>query len=311
MDNDLNFRPTVEWMRLKYNELNKEYFNNSLGGCDFSIFKTGRGASGNVLGYFKLFSRGLSYDCYDRRILLNKNGVYLEITKNNFEIAGPMISLNGNYRGSEESFIYILIHEMCHYYTYMNGIVPTQAHGPEFRKIGRFVSLRSNGLYSVERIASSEVMSNLQLSDEMVNKNNHRKDNKINRMKALFLFYSSGKKSLVTTSSDELINFYLRYKKDPYLDKIILSTDINLIKFLYDLGYSTNLRSRRYYDISNVDWLEKLDGMNYEVLYSKLDEAIIKATSKVINEVLGKRVNNNLVKLDSEMNLGLYSPIEL
>ena len=38
----------------KYNELNVKLFNGKLGGCDFGVFKTGKGASGRTLGYFKI-----------------------------------------------------------------------------------------------------------------------------------------------------------------------------------------------------------------------------------------------------------------
>lgn len=43
-------RPTVEWMREKYDELNSWLFGGQLGGCNFNIFTTGRGSQGGTLG---------------------------------------------------------------------------------------------------------------------------------------------------------------------------------------------------------------------------------------------------------------------
>lgn len=46
------FRPTVEWMRQKYDEMNQELFGGSLRECHFDIFIKGKGSEGRRLGFF-------------------------------------------------------------------------------------------------------------------------------------------------------------------------------------------------------------------------------------------------------------------
>ena len=46
---DKTFKPTVEWMEQKYQEMNKLLFNGKLGQCNFAIFTSGKGSQGGVL----------------------------------------------------------------------------------------------------------------------------------------------------------------------------------------------------------------------------------------------------------------------
>jgi hypothetical protein len=156
---DKTFKPTREWMAAKYAEMNEQLFNGSLGNCSFDIFTTGRGSQGGTLGWFKIKGSRILIERRSRRMY--KDGwdrIY--INRSNFaDLCYPTIELNGNYTGTEYGFLATLVHEMCHYYTYMNGYAPKQGHGPEFKEIGYIVSSRSNGLFTIQRLATAEEMS--------------------------------------------------------------------------------------------------------------------------------------------------------
>ena len=47
------FKPNIQWMAKKYEEMNQELFYGQLGDCDFGIFTTGKGSEGRTLGWFK------------------------------------------------------------------------------------------------------------------------------------------------------------------------------------------------------------------------------------------------------------------
>ena len=175
-----NFKPDISWMSEKYDEMNKWLFGGKLGACEFGIFTTGNGSGGNTLGCFKItgyeikiysstrrmFRQGWNPDTGERDEYVNHN--------NFVDLCRPRIEINGNYIGNEEIFLGILVHEMCHYYTYMFGICPKQAHGPEFRQIAYEVSKQSGGRITIQRLASAEKMSQLELDADIQAKNHHR-----------------------------------------------------------------------------------------------------------------------------------------
>ena len=98
------------------------------------------------LGHFRLTGKGVKYNKKTRRMYW-VDPVWLDkvyITTDNFvEYVKPMIGLNGNYKRTEHMWLNTLVHEMCHYYTYMNGRVPVQAHGNEFYSIGQIVGIKN------------------------------------------------------------------------------------------------------------------------------------------------------------------------
>ena len=53
-DNKKTFRPTVDWMEEKYDEMNALLFNNDLSSCYFKVFTSGRGSQGRTLGFFSI-----------------------------------------------------------------------------------------------------------------------------------------------------------------------------------------------------------------------------------------------------------------
>ena len=263
---DRTFKPTVEWMARKYDEMNNWLFNGQLGKCDFDVFTTGLGSQGSVLGWFKITGDNIYIDRGSRRMYV---GSYFStartyIDRYNFvRICCPKIELNGNYSGLEKAFLATLVHEMCHYYTYMYGYAPKQGHGREFKDIGAIVSSRSEGMFTIQRLASAEDMSNLDLSDEMKAKNEKRLENKKSNIVAIFDFRTNGQVCLTTTSNKPLIEMIVGNYDSIATNKVIVSNDKKLIDFLFSKGYTKNLRTWRYWYVENKDWLNTLG--DYEI----------------------------------------------
>lgn len=264
--NDMGFKPTVEWIAKKYWEMNEQVFNGELGDCDFGIFTTGRGSEGGVLGWFKITGRNIRVRRSTRRMFF-RGWEDEEITNYNFvELCKPRIELNGNYSGKEESFLTTLVHEMCHYYTYMNGKAPVQAHGREFKMACAMVQSTSGGRFTIQRVATAEQMSGLELSDEMKEKRQKRLESKKSKTTILIYWDRDGKTKLVTTTSKDLVKMI---KLGKY-QKLVVSNDGNLFDYLYnECRYRNNMRFGRggwsYWNVTGKDWLKELDNYDIEV----------------------------------------------
>ena len=281
----IKFRATTEWMANKYNELNQRLFGGSLGTCDFSIFTTGRGSQGSVLGWFKLKGYNLKIESRTNRIysLSNMNYDKIYIDRKNFcEICKPAIELNGHYIGTELAFSATLLHEMCHYYTYMFGYAPKQGHGPEFRQIAQIVSSNSNGEFSIQRVASAEEISNYELDADVKAKKEARINNKKSKLIAVFVFKKDGSVDLSLSTNRSLIDKIIYYntsltpivagRSRDKVEKIISSSDTKLIELLYNYGFRKSMRTYRYWPIDirkfgGFDFIEN-GGYTYKVEYS-------------------------------------------
>ena len=260
---DKTFIPNTQWMAEKYDEMNSQLFNGALGECDFNVFTTGRGSQGGTLGWFKIAARGIMADRHSRKMF--KQGldrVYVD-RKNFVEMCHPTIELNGNYSGTEHGFLATLAHEMCHYYTYMNGYCPKQGHGPEFRQIGSIVSSRSNGLFTIQRLASAEDMSQLELNDEMKAKREKRLNNKKASVTAVLVFTIYGKVKLTMTSSQNLIDT-ISNEENRRGENVVTSNDSNVIDYLFSKGYRKNMRTWRYWSLEDKPWIGELKNMLHE-----------------------------------------------
>ena len=115
-------------MAKTYDILNEWLFGGRLSKCDFNTFTKGTGASGGRLGFFHLVNKReyckLKYNKQSRRLFLEDIVTHQKalVDRDNFyDFCHPEICLNGNYKATEYAFASILLHEMCHYYTYMNG----------------------------------------------------------------------------------------------------------------------------------------------------------------------------------------------
>lgn len=256
-----SFVPNPQWMKEKYDELNASLFMGRLGECRFNVFTTGRGSGGNVLGWFKITGRGIKIDRRTGRMFRDDYFNREYIDKDNFVgLCRPVIELNGNYSGTEHGFMLTLVHEMCHYYTYMMGWAPKQAHGREFREIGYIVAARSNGMFTVQRIASAEQMSELELNDEMKAKKAKRLENKKAAVTAIVVYSSSGHIELTISSNKLLIDKIKNYTEKNH-ERYYISNDANVIDFLFSKGYKKNMRTWRFWCLEGKPWLSELENL--------------------------------------------------
>ena len=258
---DKTFKPTREWMAAKYAEMNEQLFNGSLGNCSFDIFTTGRGSQGGTLGWFKIKGSRILIERQSGRMY--KDGwdrIY--INRSNFaDLCYPTIELNGNYTGTEYGFLATVVHEMCHYYTYMNGYAPKQGHGPEFKEIGYIVSSRSNGLFTIQRLATAEEMSQPELSDEMKEKRAKRLANKKSSVTAIIVMTKDGKVKLTMTSSQNLINLITNTERNERNENVVTTNDSSVIDYLFSKGYRKNMRTWRYWNLEDKPWIGELKNM--------------------------------------------------
>lgn len=271
VDEKILFVPDIEWMKVNYDKMNNLLFDNKLGSCEFKIFTTGNGANGRVLGWFRVTGKNLKYNRKSR--LMYYTGIWGDkeyIDYENFcKLCKPCIELNGNYRWTERAALSTLIHEMCHYYTYMYGKVPTQAHGREFRNIAAYVSAKSNDFFTVERIASAEQMGEMELDSVIAAKNQQRRENKENRIILMFLFMQNGEIRLINANSMKLVDFIIyNYKNDKYkgsekIKEIKISTDEKLKRIIFDEGYKKACTTYRYWNVEREPFIKDLD--NYKV----------------------------------------------
>ena len=265
MEMDKTFKPNPQWMAEKYNEMNQLLFNGELGACDFAIFTSGRGSEGGVLGWFKITARNIRVDRYSRRMFANQGWNKAYIDKSNFvDLCRPRIELNGNYTGTEHSFLATLVHEMCHYYTYMYGYAPKQGHGREFKEIGYVVSQRSNGMFTIQRLASAEQMTEMELSDEMKAKRAKRLSNRKSSVTAILVFTKKGEVKLTISSNPSLINMISSSEKERG-ENVVTTNDAEVIEYLFDKGYRKNMRTWRYWSLEGKPWLDELKSMLPEV----------------------------------------------
>lgn len=259
---DKTFKPTVEWMAQKYQEVNEQLFNGELGDCSFNVFTTGRGSQGGTLGWFKISARGIRVDRHSRRMFKRIGWDTEYVDKHNFvNLCRPTIELNGNYSGTEHGFLATLVHEMCHYYTYMNGYCPKQGHGAEFKQIGSIVSSRSNGLFTIQRLATAEQMSELELSDEMKAKREKRLANRKASVTAVIVFTQGGKIKLTITSNQNLVNLITKSEEGERNEKVVSTNDANIIDYLFSKGYRKNMRTWRYWSLEDKPWINELKNM--------------------------------------------------
>lgn len=321
MEENVKIKPTVEWIAEKYEEMNSRLFDDRLGECNFRIFTSGKGSQGSRLGCFGLDARNIRVNIHTRRMFIPGTWGHDDIIINylNFEICKPYIALNGNYSATEEAWLNTLIHEMCHYYTYMNGRAPKQGHGPEFRSIASYVAANSNGTITIERLASAEKMKNFELDDFYKEKRERRKTNKINRLQCIIIETESGEHELTLTSNDDLVKKIIEVNSNGYRSnkckKILWSSDPDLIKTLYDLGYKSSMRTYRYWTMRAWNW-DKIKNFNFAIINEKtpamassvqLNENDIKS---IVENVLMELINNDTIEIKAGFPLSELSPFE-
>lgn len=312
MEIDKTFKPNEEWMAKKYNEMNQQLFGGSLGDCDFAIFTSGRGSEGGVLGWFKITGSNVRADRYSRRMFVGGWGTKVFIDKNNFvRLCKPRIELNGNYTGTEQSFLATLAHEMCHYYTYMNGYCPKQGHGREFKEIGQIVSQRSNGMFTIQRLASAEQMSEMELSDEMKAKREKRLSNRKSSVTAVIVFTPEGKIKLSITSNERLVNL-IKTTSEGYGEKVIVTNNADVIDYLFAKGYKKNMRTWRYWSLEGKPWIDELKQMLPETSGETLGvkRPIVQPQPKQSKRVFSIKTSNGIFEYDANSYYALLNALK-
>ena len=303
---DEKFTPTVDWITEKYFDLNEWLFNSRLGNCLFEIYTTGEGME-TSLGHFRFTGRGVKYNKRTRQMYYTNYGQEEKIDADNFVYyAKPMIGLNGNYKRTEHMWLNTLVHEMCHYYTYMGGRVPIQAHGAEFRQIASIVGMRSNGIFDIKRLTDAENAG--ELDGKIASRRQARDENKKSKMTALFLFMRNGEVRLVTTAKQSLIDEIISRSDERVCKKIVATSDANFIEYLWSLGYKKNMLTYRYWPLENNSVLDELKKYSTKTLKSYENmlenvqltmEDINFMVESVLNKILGEE--NDLVDITPDM----------
>lgn len=244
------FTPDIDWMIENYNRMNRELFGGALGFCSFNIMRKGS----RLLGSFSCQGRIMISKTYRKMFALQANGTFDEIDSNNFvPLFKPMISLNGNYKATNESWLNALVHEMCHYYTYMNGIAPVQAHGNEFKEAARVVSERSHGRFTITRVASGEEAKQYELDPAIANQKVLLLKQKLHDRFIILISLKGRGYRLVITNSCPLIKEIIsceKAKSKKITDEIVVIRDFTLSKKLYDMGYQTTVKTYRFWTLS-------------------------------------------------------------
>lgn len=254
---------TTEWMADRYEKANRELFNGRLGTCKFSVEPLGL----HTLGRFKMdVPRGTLY--IDKRA---NNHMYSlpyigsskeYITKENFvKYCNPTILMNSSYSGTEESLYNTLVHEMCHYYTYMYGFCPVQAHGREFRDIASIVAYRSNYTISIQRLATAEDMDGYELDDVMKAKqdrlNKLRTERKLKQKTAknYYLILKNDNTARLIKMDSMTALYEIFTLEQSRGSKILHIGDESICTELYNKGYKTVSRKYRFWPLKMNDVL--------------------------------------------------------
>jgi len=301
--------PTVQWMADKYSEMNGKLFKGALMECDFEVFTKGAGMEGGVLGWFCVEGKNIRVKRSNRRIFKQIGRDEAYVNKDNFVLlCKPKIKLNGNYHGTEHGFLATLVHEMCHYYTYMNGYAPVQAHGREFKEIGSLVSYRSNGLFTIQRLASAEQMQEMSLNADMKEKRAKRLANKKAAVSAV-IRYLKGRVELTITSNSDVIQEIESTRGE--CDKIIVSNNARLIDFLFSKGYKKNFRTWRYWNIEDKPWVGKIEELASDDSNSeKKEEPKPEEVKKAPKRIFMIKTNNGVFEYDGESYYSLLKALK-
>ena len=308
---DKSFIPTTDWVSQKYDEMNKLLFKGELGPCDFGLFTTGKGSQGNRLGYFKMMRPGLKYD-RSRRIYYNlsmfTNDKEYANSKNFAEVCLPKIFINANYNGTEDAFLHILVHEMCHYYCEKDGYYPKQHHGTDFRYVCSLVESRSNGRFKIQRVMDAELFNQMELCPEMQAKADARKQNKLSNSTAMLFFLKDGEVKLFRTWTKNigLMRNALEYLTKRYPTyQVLSSNDEQVIALLTELGYRSNSREINWWKLKG-DNQEKIKdcfaNSNHDEVYSNQDISE-QRLSRIIKEEINKLLSSQITIEDGQLPL--------
>ena len=150
----------------------------------------------------------------------------------------------------------------------MNGIIPRQGHGVEFKEIGARVAFRSNNYFKIQTHERPEVLSQLELNSYFVDK--QYKKNEAGMLKAfcMLLFMNDNTVRLVRTTQDKVKQEVMSYEtKRNKCEKIVEIRDINFINKCQTYGYITNCRTYRFWPVQGKKFVEDFENYNHKILY--------------------------------------------
>jgi len=290
------FKVSINWISDNYIKANKELFNNKLGDCHFKIIPIGE----RTLGRFCFDVTGDKKVFIDRR--LNRLYVKDEFwgdkewvdSDNFFQLCNPTIIFNSNYIATYDALYNTLVHEMCHYYTYMNGSAPKQGHGPEFRNIANIVSYRSNGQISIKRLANKDEMTNYELDADLRKRQENRINNKKNNARYFIILCKDGNVRLTNIKNEDLIKKVVDFEQKRGYE-IFEITDPYITEKLYDMGFKRQFRVYKFWALNPN---------------SEITKEILNTPNKTqINENLNKMVSD--IEITGDMDLSNQSPLEI
>lgn len=316
MIENTKIKATVDWMSEKYDEMNAKLFGYALGYCNFKIYNGGS----KTLGRFRIEGYGIKASKYDGRMF--KEDYYGDreyINEQNFyDLCYPVIELNGNYKGTEAALLSTLVHEMCHYYTYMKGFCPKQGHGREFKQIAAQVSSASEGLFTIQRLASAEEMNEYELDDKIKQKDEQRLNNKKSRTKVILVYTNNEiQMSLINNTNQDLINKIISFNSTrKNTQKILSSDDSELINKLYNIGYKKVFRTYRYWNLTSriIEMLggeDFINNYNYDILFNNNTNIENKTTNKIEKRIFQIKTSKGLLQLDANNETELFNNLKM
>lgn len=319
-NSDEKFTPTVDWIAEKYYELNEWLFNGRLDNCLFEVFTRGEGME-TSLGHFRFTGRGVKYNKRTGQMYYYTGyGEKEKIDADNFALyTKPMIGLNGNYKRTEYMWLNTLVHEMCHYYTYMGGRRPVQAHGIYFRQIASIVGIRSNGIFDIKRLCDAEKVG--ELDEKIAARRQAREENKKSKMTALLVFRTNGDVQLITTTNQKLIDVVIANNNKPICKRILATNDKSYIEYLWGEGFKHNMSlsksstKYKYWPVQGENLVDEIKNYDFTVLkgepmneaYQFTNEDIKLMVEMVLDRI--KREENDMVDITPDMILSDDSTI--
>ena len=288
-------KPDLDWITQKYDEFNRKYFDGVLNSCDLEC----RPCGSRYLGYFTIQGENLRYEKDSRRIFLTRfDNSRMYIDYDSFDtICAPLIVLNTNYEAPESAWKNTLIHEMCHYYTYMDGYIPKQGHWREFKDIARQLYDKTNGEIVITTYDATGDF--VQTNQKILQKAEKRQTNRVSNTFAT-LVITSNKELLLRMFTEPTLKTFLHFCKD----EIIYCSNPDLITRLFDLGYNRIMRKLTiYWSITNPQIIDILN--EYQFFDRNGNKApSVKYLIGQDDDHIDDDENNNEVPLEDEWHLG-------
>ena len=308
---------SVELMTDWYDMFNRELFGGKLGECNFEVKKIGTQRFGDI----SMQGQPLQYSRYDRRLYTTKGGNKIYINRENFyRLAKPLIRLNSSYKCSEFAWATTLVHEMCHYYTFMDGRYPKQGHGKEFKAIASHVNSISQF-----HITTYGDLSERELDDEAQRQVQNRRKNRINSVKVMFVRpnnESSVKLFITKADNESLIDRFYDLVGLRWGGGWVYETEDNtFIEKLFNVGYKRIFKTIKWWEGENVkkmlDELIQDDDNGRMRLFTKkyiLNTLEESRYYRILEDLIHNEVeklkwgDDDIVTIDPNMNLSVEMP---